>query len=205
MDAFIDFGRIAALAAAVGGAASLAALLIYNLARPSFGFWPAPESAGWRHRLSFGLFGLFCGATVVFALFDFAPLEVGGWGRWLFALPLTVVTFGATLWGYRFLGIDNTYCEADGLVTTGLYACSRNPQYVFSVAATVGLGLTAASAETVGLAGVLFLLYFLFALNEERWLKDGYGAAFLSYMQETPRFIDERGLQRARHAVAARR
>ena len=205
MDGFLALARLAALATAIGSALALGGLLIYNLARPGFRFWPAPESAGWRHRVSFGLFRVFCGATVVFALFDVAPLEVGGWGRWLFGLPLTVLAFGATLWGYRFLGIDNTYCEADGLVTTGLYACSRNPQYVFSVAATVGLGLAAASAETVGLAGVLFLLYFLFALNEERWLKDGYGAAFLSYMQETPRFLDERSLQRARHALSARR
>ncbi|HKK36959.1 MAG TPA: PEMT/PEM2 methyltransferase family protein [Paracoccaceae bacterium] len=205
MSSLVALAHDAALVIAVLSASVLGGLLLYNLARPSFGLWPAPESSGWRHRLSFGLFRVFCGATVVFALLDFAPLEVGGWVRWVIGAPIMLGAFGATLWGYRFLGIDNTYCEADGLVTTGLYACSRNPQYVFSVAATVGLGLTAASATTIVLAGVLFALYFLFALNEERWLADGYGAAFRSYKKETPRFIDERSIRRARSALAARR
>ena len=47
------------------------------------------------------------------------------------------------------------------------------------------------------LTGVLFALYLLFALNEERWLKGGYGRAFLDYMETVPRFLDERTFRRA--------
>lgn len=47
------------------------------------------------------------------------------------------------------------------------------------------------------LTGVLCTLYLLFALNEERCLKGGYGRAFVDYMESVPRFLDERSVQRA--------
>ena len=114
-----------------------------------------------------------------------------------------VTAFGITLWGYRFLGLDNTYCESGGLVTGGMYAYSRNPQYVTSVLATVGLGITSGSILTVALAAVLFVLYFLFVLNEERWLVAGYGDAFSDYKRSTPRFVDERSLKRVHQDLRA--
>lgn len=172
----------------------LGGLLAWNLYRPGFGFWPA--ATGWQHNLAFGLFRVFCGGTVVFALLEIAVNGTGHWARYAVGVPIMVVSFGFTLWGYKFLGLDNTYCESDGLVTGGMYAYSRNPQYVTSVLATVGLGIAAGSAVTLGLAGGLFCLYFLFVLNEERWLAQGYGQAFLRYMADTPRFIDERSVQR---------
>lgn len=187
------------LGLALVAAAMLAAYLALSLRYPGWGLWPAAE--GWRHHLAFGLFRLFCGGTVIFAL---AEVWVGGWGHWLryaVGVPLMLAAFGVTLWGYRFLGIDNTYCENGGLVTGGIYAYSRNPQYVTSVLATVGLGIASGSVLTLVLAGVLFALYFLFVLNEERWLLSGYGAAFHDYMARTPRFVDERSLHRMRHAL----
>lgn len=199
------FAHFFALFLAVLSAAVLGGLLLWNLLRPSFAFWPAPETSGWRHHVAFGLFRVFCGATIVFALLD---LALAGWGHWLryaIGIPLMLAAFGVTLWGYRFLGLDNTYCEAGGLVTGGIYAYSRNPQYVTSVLATVGLGIATGSAMTLVLAGVLFVLYFLFVLNEERWLIQGYGRAFLDYMQNTPRFLDVRSFRRAREAILVRR
>ncbi|MFC3615556.1 methyltransferase family protein [Lutimaribacter marinistellae] len=186
----------ATLALALCAALLLGGLLAWNLRRQSFGFWPS--ASGWRHQLAFGLFRAFCGATVVFALLE---VSVNGWGHWLryaIGVPVMVLAFGITLWGYRLLGLDNTYCEADGLVTGGMYAYSRNPQYVTSVLATVGLGIASGSWTTLMLAGILFLLYFLFVLNEERWLAEGYGQAFRDYMASTPRFVDERSLRRLR-------
>lgn len=180
----------------------LGGLLAYNLYNPRLGFWPA--ASGWRHYTAFGIFRVFCGATVVFALME---IWANGWGHWLrYAIcgPITFVAFGITLWGYRFLGLENTYCEAEGLVTGGMYAYSRNPQYVTSVLATVGLGIVAASPLTLVFAGTLFVLYFLFILNEERWLAQGYGRAFLDYMATTPRFVDERSFIRLRQDVLAK-
>ena len=190
-----------ALYAAIFSALLLGGLLAWNLYRPAFGFWPAGESAPVRHHTAFGLFRIFCGATVVFAVLEIGTHGWGHWSRYAVGLPLMVIAFGITLWGYKFLGIDNTYCESDGLVTGGMYAYSRNPQYVTSVLATVGLGIASGSVITLGFAAVLFLLYFLFVLNEERWLLEGYGEAFRDYMKSTPRFVDERSLIRARAAI----
>lgn len=178
---------------------ALAGHLGLSLARPSLGLWPA--SSGWRHHLAFGLFRLFCGGTVVFALCEAGLNGWGHWARYVFGLPLMVVAFGITLRGYRFLGLDNTYCESGGLVTGGMYAYSRNPQYVTSVLATVGLAITCGSPLTFVFALALFALYFLFVLNEERWLIQGYGEAFRDYMQSTPRFIDERSISRLREVL----
>ncbi len=175
---------------------ALAAHLALSLARPDLGLWPA--SSGWRHHLAFGLFRLFCGGTVAFALCELGLNGAGHWLHYALGLPLMIVAFGLTLRGYRFLGLDNTYCESGGLVTGGMYAYSRNPQYVTSVMATVGLAITCASPMTFVFALALFALYFLFVLNEERWLLEGYGQAFRDYMKTTPRFVDARSLLRAK-------
>ena len=47
--------------------------------------------------------------------------------------------------GYFNLGLGNTYCGADGLVTGGLYRFSRNPQYTASIIGLVGLSIGANS------------------------------------------------------------
>lgn len=199
MEQFFSILPPLALVIALASALFLAAYLAINLRKPSLGLWPS--AAGWRHHTAFGLFRVFCGATIVFA---FAEAANNGWGSWLryaFGVPIMVLSFGITLWGYRFLGLENTYCESEGLVTSGMYAYSRNPQYVTSVLATVGLGINSGSITTLVLAAILFLLYFLFVLNEERWLLQGYGRAFQDYMQSTPRFMDARSLIRARNSL----
>ncbi len=184
---------------ACGSAQLLGGYFSLNLRLLRLGLWPSAK--GWRHHTAFGLFRLFCGATVVFALFEVC---VNGWGHWVryaLGVPIMVLSFGVTLWGYRFLGLDNTYYESDGLVTGDMYAYSRNPQYVTSALATVGLGVASGTWITLALAVAPFVIYFLFVLNEERWLLQGYGRAFQDYMQSPPRFVDERSLMRVRDAI----
>ncbi len=199
MDNLIYTVQEVSLVLALGSALMLSLYLALNLRLPRLGLWPS--ASGWRHHAAFGLFRLFCGATVVFAL---SEVWVNGWGHWVryaIGVPIMVLSFGITLRGYRFLGLDNTYCESDGLVTSGMYAYSRNPQYVTSVLATVGLGISSGSWLTLALAAILFLIYFLFVLNEERWLLQGYGRSFQDYMRQTPRFVDERSLIRLRKEI----
>ena len=189
------------LALTLAAAVALGGLLGYAFINRSFEFWPAPDKRSWQFNTAFGLFRIFCGGTVVFAALDWGSLGWDHWSRLAIGTPLMLGAFAVTLRGYLFLGIDNTYCAQDGLVTGGLYAYSRNPQYVSSVLATVGLAIFADSAITLGLAAVLFVLYTLFALNEERWLHEGYGERFARYMQEVPRFLDIRSFRRAREAL----
>jgi hypothetical protein len=44
------------------------------------------------------------------------------------------VRAGVAIYAYFTLAIENTYGADDGLVTTGLYRDSRNPQFVASIA-----------------------------------------------------------------------
>ncbi len=198
----IDLVHQAALIAAIGGGAVLSALLGLALVERRFVFWPAPARDSWQFVTAFGLFRLFCGATIVFALADWGSLGWDHWSRLAVGVPLMLGAFAATLHGYGFLGLDNTYCAADGLVTDGVYTYTRNPQYVSSVLATVGLGLTANSFGGLLLALALLAIYLLFALNEERWLWSNYGFAFGRYAARTPRFVDARSVRRAKDALA---
>ncbi len=194
----------AILALGLGAALILCTLLVYNLLRPRFGFWPAADKAGWRHHTALTLFRVFCGALVIFAVLEMLTAPLPGLLNIALGVPVMAAAYGVTLWGYRSLGLENTYCGAEGLVTGGLYAYSRNPQYVSSVLAALGLAIAAGSWTVLALAGVLFAIYLLFALNEERWLTKGYGRAFLDYMRRTPRFFGLRSLDRARQQILSR-
>ncbi|MDF2231418.1 phosphatidylethanolamine N-methyltransferase family protein [Albimonas sp. CAU 1670] len=190
------------LAVTLAAAVLLGALLLRAFVDRDFAFWPSPKGSR-HHAVAFGLFRAFCGGTVLYALLDWGSLGWEHWSRIALGAPLMLGAFAVTLRGYAFLGLDNTYCAQDGLVTGGIYAYSRNPQYVSSVLATVGLALFAGSWGTFFLAGALFGLYLLFALNEERWLHASYGERFAQYMREAPRFLDARSFRRAREALAA--
>ncbi|MGB6437785.1 MAG: PEMT/PEM2 methyltransferase family protein, partial [Methyloceanibacter sp.] len=96
--------------------------------------------------------------------------------------------------GYFNLGLGNTYCGADGLVTGGLYRFSRNPQYTASIVGLIGLSLGANSVLTIAMSTVLSSAYLLMALVEEDWLKQLYGAPYRDYCRETARFLDVQGL-----------
>lgn len=182
--------------------AALAGILALNLVWDHHRIWPPERRGNWQFHLTFGLFRLYCGATVAFAVFDWGSLGWDHWTRWVIGAPLLAGGAWVTVRGYLYLGLDNTYCEQKGLVTQGLYAYSRNPQYVASVLATVGLALTCNSWATLGLAAGLFFIYLVFALNEEPWLRSGYGEAYDRYMRQVPRFLDERSILRARDALA---
>lgn len=194
--------RLLALWIAVGSALVLTAFLAANLARPRLAFWPA--TGKWQKPTALWLFRVFCGALVGVAVADLILTAPGYWLRYAIGLVLMAVSYGVTLWAYRLLGAKNTYFGQDGLVTSGLYAYSRNPQYVFSVLAALGLGILSGSVWTLALTAALFVLYLLFALNEERWLKQNYGKEFAEYSRQAPRFVDERSLKRARADLSAR-
>ena len=186
---------------AIASGLALAATLVYSMLNRHLEIWPPAARGSWQFHLSFGLFRVFCGTTTLFALFDWGSLGWDHWSRLAIGVPVLAIGAFFTVRGYLWLGIDNTYCEADGLVTGGLYEYSRNPQYVASVAATIGLAITTNSWVTLLLAGGLFALYTLFALNEEPWLREGYGEAYDEYAKRTPRFLDERSIARAREKL----
>jgi len=109
-------------------------------------------------------------------------------------VPLGLICLFITVCGYFNLGLGNTYCGADGLVTGGLYRFSRNPQYTASMVGLIGLSIGANSLLTIAMSTVMIGAYVMMALVEEDWLKRLYGAPYRDYCRQTARFLDLQGL-----------
>jgi len=116
------------------------------------------------------------------------------WTRYIVAVPLGIGGLAVTVRGYFNLGLGNTYCGKDGLVTGGLYRFSRNPQYTASIVGLIGLSIGANSVLVIAMSAVMIGAYVLMALVEEDWLIRLYGAPYRDYCRETARFLDLREL-----------
>jgi protein-S-isoprenylcysteine O-methyltransferase Ste14 len=165
-------------------------LLLRTLLAPPFRIWPTPEPGSWQSLTFWGLFRGSWLATFVIAALDWNATPLLDWTRYIVALPLGLGGLFVTVSGYFNLGLGNTYCGADGLVTGGLYRFSRNPQYTASIIGLIGLSLGANSILTIVMAVVLVGAYVIMALVEEDWLKQLYGAPYRDYCRETARFLD---------------
>jgi protein-S-isoprenylcysteine O-methyltransferase Ste14 len=186
----IVFVFVAGLIAGV----TLDLLLLRTLLAPPFRIWPAPEPGSWQSLTFWRLFRGGMVATFAVALLDWNSAALLDWSRLLIGAPLFLVGFGITVCGYFNLGLGNTYCGADGLVSHGLYRFSRNPQYASSILGLAGLAISANSWLTIVLALVMSAAYVLMALVEEAWLEERYGATYRDYCERTARFIDLSGL-----------
>ncbi len=78
---------------------------------------------------------------------------------------------------------------ADGLVTDGLYAYSRNPQYLGIILIAFGWMLHWPTILTVVLFPVLAFAYYRLARLEAQDMMDAYGDAFQTYADRVPLLI----------------
>jgi protein-S-isoprenylcysteine O-methyltransferase Ste14 len=169
-------------------------LLLRTLLAPPFRIWPTPEPGSWQSLTFWGLFRGGMIATFIVAALDWNATPLLDWTRHIVALPLGLTGLFITVCGYFNLGLGNTYCGGDGLVTGGLYRFSRNPQYTASIIGLVGLSIGANSILTIIMSVVMSGAYVMMALVEEDWLKQLYGAPYRDYCRETSRFLDVQGL-----------
>jgi len=181
-------------AAGLAAGVTLNLLLLRTLYAPPFRIWPTPKPGTWQNLTFWGLFRGGMIAAFAVALLDWNSAGLLGTSRCLIGLPLFLVGFGITVFGYFNLGLGNTYCGADGLVSHGLYRFSRNPQYASSILGLIGLVITADSWRTLPLAALMASVYVLMALTEEAWLDQHYGAPYREYCGRTSRFVDLPGL-----------
>jgi protein-S-isoprenylcysteine O-methyltransferase Ste14 len=188
MNEFVVTHLVFAAGLAVG--ATLDSLLLRTLFAPPFRIWPTPEPGSWQSLTFWSLFRGGMVLTFAVALLDWNGAGLLNVSRYLIGLPLFLVGFGITVRGYFNLGLGNTYCGADGLVSHGLYRYSRNPQYASSIMGLVGLAICANSWLTLPLAALMSGAYVLMALVEEAWLEQHYGAPYRDYCARTARFVD---------------
>ncbi len=193
--AMIDFGYTSfVFAAGLIVGATLDLLLLRTILAPPFRIWPAPEPGSWQSLTFWGLFRGGMVATFVVAVLDWNSTPLFDWTRFIVGVPLGLAGLAITVCGYFNLGLGNTYCGSDGLVSHGLYRFSRNPQYTASIVGLIGLSIGANSVLTIVLSAVMIGAYVLMSLVEEGWLKQLYGTTYHEYCARTSRFLDVQGL-----------
>ena len=180
----------------IGVGALLIALLLATLAHPTFRIWPinAPGTAK-----SLLWWTLFRGLNVL----AFATAVTSTRRAGFLGLPLAVRLFAALalvgaiavfVYAFRVLGRDNSYGASDGLVTSGIYQWTRNPQNVMLMAVYTALALAADSGPAYLVCGAMIAVYYLMIRAEEPWLAGIYGDAYRDYCARVPRIFNWRRL-----------
>lgn len=135
------------------------------------------------------MFWFVFGSTAALGLLDW---NTGVWDsplRFLLGVPVALLGAGLVSWGIATLGIRNTSGLPDGLITSGPYAFTRNPQYVGDILLFIGLAIIA-NSEMVLVTNLLTTLVFVVApLTEEPWVEAQYGEPYCAYRARVSRFL----------------
>lgn len=181
--------RILILAIGIATAAYMLGMLLWSIFQPEQRTWP-PQTATTGIKLR-----VWTITTASFAaafLLGVMDWNSFGWPaslRWGIGLPLVVLGNIAVWWGVNKIGYAATSGEAAGLKTDGLYAWSRNPQYVADIAILIGWGILAASLWALPILVLGFAVLAVAPFAEEPWLEERYGASYREYKCKVRRYF----------------
>jgi protein-S-isoprenylcysteine O-methyltransferase Ste14 len=176
---------------AVIGVTLIALLLLTLVIRP-LRIWPPPAAKTWQSYVFWPLFrslNVLC--FVMAALGGPTFLSLPLWLRALAAV-ICIAAIAVFLYAFRVLGRDNSYGAQDGLVTSGIYQWSRNPQNAMLMLVYASLALATDNAPTMALCAAMLAVYFIMILTEEPWLKSTYGQIYADYCARVPRLFNWR-------------
>jgi protein-S-isoprenylcysteine O-methyltransferase Ste14 len=137
---------------------------------------------------------------IIIALFVAAPPSTAPWGNPALERPkdiaaLLMVLSGlilrTTVIGYAYIrrGGLNKRVYADDLVTEGMFGVCRNPLYVGNMLIYVGLFVFHGNPFVVSAGSALFAFFYqCIVYAEEAFLRDKFGAAYLDYCKDVPRW-----------------
>lgn len=86
-------------------------------------------------------------------------------------------------------GWSRIFRAKDALITTGIYAHVRHPQYLGFLLLTLGVNFLWTTFSTLILWPVLVLLYYRLAKEEEKSMEDKFGEEYREYKRRVPMFI----------------
>ena len=180
----------------------LSILLSLNVLNRTLELWPCGHGS-WQSRVFWLLFRTLNVSALIVAAVDFKPVAELDFIRLAAAAVASIcgVIYAA---GCLKLGRANFYCGNEGLVTSGIYAWSRNPQYAIAMPAYAALAIVAASTSMTFLVALLIAVFCLMAVNEEPWLESKYGVDYARYKASVPRFYNLRRLRTLASAPAPR-
>jgi protein-S-isoprenylcysteine O-methyltransferase Ste14 len=181
-----------ALLFAIGAtvAAVLLALLGLTLIIPSLRIWPTPGPGSWQSYVFWPLFRSLNALCFAVALVGGAGCLGLPAGLRVAALVVLALSLGAFLFSFRVLGRDNSYGAQDGLVTSGIYRWSRNPQNAMLAVVYACLAVSADGAPAYLLCAAMMTVYVLMVFAEEPWLEAAYGDDYRRYRSRVPRFFN---------------
>ncbi|CDM62347.1 MULTISPECIES: methyltransferase family protein [Rhizobium] len=134
--------------------------------------------------------GLWLTATAFFVLVSLSrPLYAGTALHELFeniGVVLVIAGVLGRLWSTLYIG----HRKNRHLITTGPYSITRNPLYVSSMLAILGVGLMIGSALITAIfVPIFFLLFAYTARRESEYLSSKFGSAYDDYAARTPFFV----------------
>lgn len=177
------------LAIGLACCAGLAAMLVWSIQYPERSLWP-PEKITIANQI--GVWGptlAIFGSSLFLGIADWNSMQLDATARWLLGLPIILLS-NIVVWSGVFqIGIAATSGAEDELKVGGLYAWSRNPQYVADMFMLIGWIILSASlwALPVVLGGIIALALAPFA--EEPWLENVYGARYRKYRVNVRRYL----------------
>jgi protein-S-isoprenylcysteine O-methyltransferase Ste14 len=111
----------------------------------------------------------------------------------MIGIVLIVVGIAGRLWSTLYIGGR----KSRSVVTDGPYSITRNPLYVFSSIAAVGVGAQMGSiTAAVGFGVACAAAFHLVILREEKYLSANLGADYRDYLIKVPRFFPKPSLYR---------
>lgn len=128
-------------------------------------------------------------------LFGFTVLDQGFTVTWTMALGLAFTAAGMVIVALGWRAIHKAHAEpatndgAAGLVTTGLYAHSRHPQYLGFGLLIYGWLLGWPTLLGLAMVPLLAYIYYRLAKEEEADARKEWPAAYAEYAARVPRFI----------------
>ncbi len=175
----------------IGGVAGLYlfAALVWSIAFPKRRVWPPKKATvGLKIRVWAATIAIFTAAFVL-GVTDWNGLEWSALFRWSIGFPLIIVGNVVVWQGVFKIGFDATSGEVDKLKTDGLYAWSRNPQYVADMAIILGWAVLSASIFSISFAILAIVVLGIAPLAEEPWLEKNYGQQYQHYCRRVRRYF----------------
>jgi len=161
----------------------------WSVAVPSRRIWPPPGKRSWQYYATWLGFFLVFPLNAALLFLDWNAWIFDGASRFVTGVPLATVGTLLVSWGIGTLGVRNTSGLRFGFISSGPYRFTRNPQCVGDMFLFVGLSVVANSSYLWITHVLLILVFMIIPLADELWLEEEYGAEYLSYEQNAPRFL----------------
>ena len=181
--------------------ALLSLFLVFTVFRRKVARLPSSIYLAFIVALYIEMYGFALTMFVISAVFGLAGIAT----FWGFLLPLTGLALLNSIFYFIIVPVSNImilagiflvvsgwrriYRAKDNLVTTGIYAHTRHPQYLGFLLITGGIDFLWPTFSTLLMWPLLVFLYYRLAKEEEGKMEEKFGEEYREYKKSVPRFL----------------